>query len=110
MVVVWIIPSIVPVSLQPIASALMALTAKAASHLLENLAARKLHYNISPDMIRKGLYLYGSWHYNMKDTPKIMDVIAKSGDKLSQFITHQFPIDKVGDAWETQASGECPLR
>ncbi|MBV7335861.1 zinc-binding dehydrogenase [Chloroflexi bacterium TSY] len=62
---------------------------------------------ISPDMIRKGLYLYGSWHYNMKDTPQIMDVIAKSSDKLDQFITHQFPIDNVGDAWETQASGEC---
>ena len=25
---------------------------------------------ISPDMIRKGLTLIGSWHYNMKETPR----------------------------------------
>ena len=42
---------------------------------------------ISTDMLRKGLSLHGSWHYNMADTPQIMRVIAANADKLD--IAHQ---------------------
>jgi L-iditol 2-dehydrogenase len=62
---------------------------------------------ISPDMIRKGLTLVGSWHYNLEDTPKIMRVIAESGPQLDKFISHSYPLDEVQHAWETQLSGEC---
>ncbi|MEZ4664379.1 MAG: hypothetical protein R2911_43160 [Caldilineaceae bacterium] len=34
---------------------------------------------ISPDMIRKGLTLHGSWHYNMQDTPTAMRMIGELG-------------------------------
>lgn len=61
---------------------------------------------ISPDMIRKGLTLIGSWHYNMKDTPTIMALIGKVGPQLDQFITHRFPIQQVADAWELQLTGK----
>ncbi len=62
---------------------------------------------VSSDMLRKGLSLHGSWHYNMADTPQIMRVIAANRDKLDRLITHRFPLDQVADAWELQATGQC---
>ena len=62
---------------------------------------------ISTDMLRKGLSLHGSWHYNMADTPQIMRVIAANADKLDSLISHSFPLEQVADAWELQASGQC---
>ena len=62
---------------------------------------------ISPDMIRKGIELKGSWHYNMKDTLNIMKVIEQNTSPLDTFITHTYSIDDIQQAWETQASGEC---
>jgi L-iditol 2-dehydrogenase len=61
---------------------------------------------ISPDMIRKGLTLIGSWHYNMKETPTIMALIGKVGSQLDKFITHRFPLTQVQDAWELQLTGK----
>jgi L-iditol 2-dehydrogenase len=62
---------------------------------------------ISPDMIRKGLTLFGSWHYNLKDTPKIMRIIAEHGPLLDQLISHRFPLAQIQAAWETQVAGTC---
>lgn len=61
----------------------------------------------SVDLLRKGLSLHGSWHYNMADTPQILRVIAANQAKLDMFITHRFPLEQVADAWEVQASGQC---
>ena len=58
-------------------------------------------------MLRKGIDLKGSWHYNMKGALAIMGVIARNREKLDRFITHQYPIDEIQRAWETQVSGEC---
>lgn len=62
---------------------------------------------ISDDMIRKGLTLHGSWHYNLADTPKLMQLIAAVPDQLDKLISHTFPLDAVQEAWETQLSGQC---
>ncbi|MCY3866805.1 MAG: zinc-binding dehydrogenase [Chloroflexi bacterium] len=62
---------------------------------------------ISPDMIRKGLRLIGSWHFNMADTPRMMQMIGEIGDQLDKLITHRFSIDDIQSAWETQLSGQC---
>ncbi len=62
---------------------------------------------VSTDMLRKGLALHGSWHFNMADTPKILRVIAANPDKLDTLISHRFPLDRVADAWALQASGQC---
>ncbi len=63
--------------------------------------------HVSTDMLRKGLSLHGSWHYNMADTPQILRVIAANPDKLDKLITHRFPLDRVADAWDLQATGLC---
>ncbi len=62
---------------------------------------------VSTDMIRKGLALHGSWHYNMADTPQILRVIAANPHKLDKVITHRFPLERIADAWDLQATGQC---
>ncbi|MDE2748031.1 MAG: zinc-binding dehydrogenase [Chloroflexota bacterium] len=62
---------------------------------------------ISPDMIRKGLKLIGSWHFNLADSPRMMKMIGEIGDQLDKLITHRYAIDDIQNAWETQLSGQC---
>ena len=65
---------------------------------------------ISDDMIRKGLTLHGSWHYNLALTPKILQVIAANTDKIDRLISHRFPLDRFHDAFavarDPQAGGK----
>lgn len=69
--------------------------------------AGDLTIGVSRDMIRKGLTLHGEWHYNLMDTPRIMQVIQRSSALLDRFITHTFPMNRVQEAWELQITGEC---
>lgn len=62
---------------------------------------------VSPDLLRKGLTVVGSWHHNLKDTPRLLRVIAESGPQIDALITHTFPLSEVQRAWELQASGQC---
>jgi threonine dehydrogenase-like Zn-dependent dehydrogenase len=61
---------------------------------------------ISDDMLRKGISLIGSWHYNLSEFPKIMKVI-KHSPLLDQFITHTFPMSQIQEAFEVSASQNC---
>jgi threonine dehydrogenase-like Zn-dependent dehydrogenase len=61
-----------------------------------------LAIRISPDMIRKGLTLIGSWHYNLNEYPNIMQIIQHS-PLLNQLVSHTFPMSQV------QAAFECSL-
>jgi len=69
--------------------------------------AEDLTIKVSDDMIRKGLTLFGAWHFNLSDTPRIMQIIADSADKLDRLITHTFPMNKVQEAFELQLTGQC---
>ena len=59
------------------------------------------------DFISRGLTLQGAWHYNLADTPRIMEVIAGSGPRLDKMITHTFPMRRAQEAFELQVSGQC---
>lgn len=61
----------------------------------------------SDDMIRKGITLHGAWHWNLADTPQMMQVITRSAKLLDKVITHRFPMSRVKDAWELQLTGNC---
>ncbi|MBV9864569.1 MAG: zinc-binding dehydrogenase [Abitibacteriaceae bacterium] len=69
--------------------------------------AGELALHISNDMIRKGLTLHGQWHYNLADTPRIMQVIRTSRDLLDKLMTHTFPLSRVQEAFELQLTGQC---
>ena len=62
-----------------------------------------LKLRISPDLIRKGLTLIGSWHYNLNDFPKIMQVIQES-PLIDQLISHTIPMNEIQAAFELSAS------
>ena len=51
-------------------------------------------------MIRKGLTLVGSWHYNLADFAKLMQVI-ESSYHLDTLITHRFPMSRIQTAFDT---------
>jgi threonine dehydrogenase-like Zn-dependent dehydrogenase len=64
-----------------------------------------LAIRISPDMIRKGLTLIGSWHYNLRDFTGIMKVIRES-PIIDLLISHVLPMSRIQDAFELSASNE----
>jgi threonine dehydrogenase-like Zn-dependent dehydrogenase len=63
--------------------------------------------HIGKDMIVKGLTLHGIWHYNLADTPKIMQVIKGSAKSLDKLVTHTFPLGQVKEALELQVTHDC---
>jgi threonine dehydrogenase-like Zn-dependent dehydrogenase len=62
-----------------------------------------LHIKVSPDMLRKGLTIHGSWHYNLTLVPKILDVIQNSAG-VSGLVSHEFPMSQIQHAFEVSAS------
>jgi L-iditol 2-dehydrogenase len=69
--------------------------------------AGELAIKVSDDMIRKGLTLVGSWHFNLGDSFQLMEVIRGSHRLLDKLITHTFPMSRVQEAWELQTRGDC---
>ena len=65
-----------------------------------------LPIRVSPDMIRKGLTIHGSWHYNLQLYPKIMQVIQQS-PLAEQLIGHVLPFSQVQEALEICTSRNC---
>ena len=61
---------------------------------------------VSPDLIRKGLTIHGSWHYNLNLFPKIMQVIERS-PVIDRLISHVLPMSRIQEAMELSASHEC---
>ncbi|WP_274652092.1 zinc-dependent alcohol dehydrogenase [Paenibacillus humicola] len=61
---------------------------------------------ISRDMIRKGIHLIGSWHYNLNDFPLLMNVIRRSR-MTESFVSHVFPMSRIQEALETSVSQQC---
>ncbi|MDP6124143.1 MAG: zinc-binding dehydrogenase [Candidatus Latescibacteria bacterium] len=57
----------------------------------------------SSDFIRKGLTIYGSWHYNLNLFPKIMHVIENS-PLTSLLSSHTFPMSGIQQAFELQTT------
>ncbi len=56
-------------------------------------------------MIRKGLTLMGSWHYNLNEFPNVMQVIQKS-PLIEQLISHRLPMSAINDAFACSTSHE----
>ncbi|NLV73127.1 MAG: zinc-binding dehydrogenase [Chloroflexi bacterium] len=65
-----------------------------------------LEVRISPDMIRKGISIHGSWHYNLNLYPKIVQVL-RNAPNAAKLISHILPFAEVQKALEICASHEC---
>lgn len=64
-----------------------------------------LPIRVSPDLIRKGIAVIGSWHYNLNDFPNLMKVIQES-PLVDQLISHVLPMSAIQEAFELSASHE----
>lgn len=62
-----------------------------------------LTIRVSPDMIRKGLTIIGSWHYNLNAFPLVMKVIQES-PLVDLLISHTLPMSRIQEAFEISAS------
>jgi L-iditol 2-dehydrogenase len=60
----------------------------------------------SADLIRKGLTLEGSWHYNLNDIPRVLRV-AEEAPGSAQLVTHIYGRDALGEALATSAQQDC---
>jgi L-iditol 2-dehydrogenase len=66
----------------------------------------ELTIRVSPDMIRKGLTVRGSWHYNLSLYPKIVQVIQGS-PVVEKLVSHVLPMSQIQEAFELSASHQC---
>ena len=57
----------------------------------------------SPDFIRKGVTLYGAWHFNLNDAPKLFNFLRRF-PRAELLISHTFPLDRVQEAFKTFVS------
>jgi L-iditol 2-dehydrogenase len=64
-----------------------------------------LSLRVSPDLIRKGLTLIGSWHYNLAYFPRVMRVIQES-PLIPLLLSHVLPMSRIQEAFELSASHE----
>ncbi len=64
-----------------------------------------LKIRVSPDLIRTGISIIGSWHYNLNLYPRIMRVIQES-PIIDLLISHVIPMGRIQDALALCASHE----
>jgi threonine dehydrogenase-like Zn-dependent dehydrogenase len=66
----------------------------------------ELVIRVSPDLIRKGLTVIGSWLYNPADYPKVMQVIQQS-PIIDLLVSHVMPMSQIQEGFELLANGQC---
>ena len=69
--------------------------------------SKDLTVKVSDDLIRNGLTLVGSWHWNLKDAPQMMATIAANTASIAKLVTHTFPLAEAEAAFKLQMTGEC---
>ena len=62
-----------------------------------------LAIRVSPDLLRKGLTIFGVWHYNLNEFPRLMKVIRES-PVIDHLISHVMPMSRIQEALELSAS------
>jgi len=65
----------------------------------------ELKIRVSPDLIRTGITIIGSWHYNLNLYPRIVKVIRES-PIIDLLISHVMPMSRIQEALELCASHE----
>lgn len=61
-----------------------------------------------PDIVPRGLQVNGCWHWNHKaHGSKMLSVIRASAAEIDTFVTHTFPFEELGEAFELQRTGRC---
>ena len=51
------------------------------------------------------IHLIGSWHYNIAYFSRLVSTIRAVPEQLEKLISHRFPLERVSEAWDLQATG-----
>jgi L-iditol 2-dehydrogenase len=49
----------------------------------------------------------GSLDLYLPHAAGLLEVISRHGQAIDRFITHRFPLTKIGEAWELQLTRNC---
>ncbi|WP_328610671.1 zinc-binding dehydrogenase [Amycolatopsis sp. NBC_00345] len=63
--------------------------------------------HVDEHLVQKGVRVQGSLDINLRDAPRLMEMIPKVRGQLDDFITHRFPLSRIADAFELQLAREC---
>jgi L-iditol 2-dehydrogenase len=65
------------------------------------------HLKVSNDLIRKGLTVVGSWHYNRTRVPAIFDVVRRMRPEIGRLVSHVMSMSRTQEAFKVSASHDC---
>ena len=61
----------------------------------------------SPDIIHGQKTIYGSWVTSLWKMEELTERLVRWGIHPEDLITHEFPLDKAGEAYALMAGGNC---
>ncbi|MDA0632745.1 zinc-binding dehydrogenase [Nonomuraea sp. MCN248] len=67
----------------------------------------ELTVRVDDDLVQKGATLMGSLDINLADAGPLLRMISRVPDQIERFITHRYPLDRIGEAFERQSRYEC---
>jgi L-iditol 2-dehydrogenase len=67
----------------------------------------ELTIHVDDDLIQKGVTMRGSLDLYLPHAAGLLEVISRHGQAIDRFITHRFPLTKIGEAWELQLTRNC---
>ena len=64
-------------------------------------------FNPSPDIIHGQKTIYGSWVTSLWRMEELVERLVRWGIHPEELITHEFPLEKAGEAYALMAKGDC---
>lgn len=61
-------------------------------------------------IMRKGIKLFGSWAWSLDEFAQALELMRSGKVDRKQLITHEFPLDKAREAYETQLRAEEAIK
>ena len=61
----------------------------------------------SPDIMHDQKTIYGSWVTSIWKMEELVERLVRWGIHPEELVTHRFPLEKAGEAYETMAAGKC---
>lgn len=61
-------------------------------------------------VMRKGLRLFGSWAWSFEEFARSLEMIGSGRVDRKQLITHEFPLDRAAEAYETQLKADQAVK